>query len=52
MCLSNTFFPPDSTQSIVDLYFRAIYRALAPSRTSLLDHIQRRATVVRTSLNE
>ena len=46
------FFPPGATQSIVGLYFTALYRALASSRTKLLDHIQRRATVGRTPLNE
>ena len=34
------------------LYFTALLRALASSRTRLLDHIQRRATVGRSSLNE
>ena len=34
------------------VYFTALYRALASSRTRLLDHIQRRATVGRTPLNE
>ena len=32
--------------------FTALYRALASSRTRLLDHTQRRATVGRTPLNE
>jgi hypothetical protein len=36
----------------VGVYFTALYRALASSRTRLLDHIQRRATVGRTPLNE
>ena len=40
---------PVATQPIV--YFTALYRALASSRTRLLDHIQRRATVGRTPLN-
>jgi hypothetical protein len=44
--------PPGATQSIVGVYFAALYRALASSRTRLLDHIQRRATVGRTPLNE
>ena len=43
---------PGATQPIVGVYFAALYRALASSRTSLLDHIQRRATVGRTPLNE
>jgi len=34
------------------LYFTALLRALASSRTRLLDHIQQRATVDRTLLNE
>ena len=33
-------------------YFTALYRALASSRTRLLDHTQRRATFGRTALNE
>jgi hypothetical protein len=36
----------------VGVYFTALYRALVFSRTRLLDHIQRRATVGRTPLNE
>ena len=44
--------PPGATQPIVGVYFTALYRALASSRTSLLDHTQRRATVGRTPLNE
>jgi hypothetical protein len=46
------FFPPGATQPIVVVYFTALYRALASSRTRLLDHTQRRATVGRTPLNE
>ena len=46
------FFPPGPTQPIVGVYFTALYRALASSRTRLLDHTQRRATVGRTPLNE
>ena len=46
------FFPPGATQPIVGVYFTALYRALASSRTRLLDHIQRRATIGRTPLNE
>jgi len=41
-----------ATQPIVGAYFTAFYRALASSRTRLLDHTQRRATVGRTPLNE
>jgi hypothetical protein len=44
--------PPGATQPIVGVYFTARYRALAASRTRLLDHKQRRATVGRTPLNE
>ena len=44
--------PPGATQPIVGVYFTALYRALASSRTRLLDHTQRRATVGRTPLNE
>ena len=50
--LQKIFFLPGATQPIVGVYFTALYRALASSRTSLLDHIQRRATVGRTPLNE
>ena len=46
------FFPPGTTQTIVGVYFTTLYRALATSRTSLLDHTQRRVTVGRTPLNE
>ena len=45
------FFPPGATQPIVGVYFTALYRALASSRTRLLDHTQRRTTVGRTPLN-
>jgi hypothetical protein len=45
-------FPPlpprDDTQPIVGVYFTAFYQALASSRTTLLEHTQRRATVGRT----
>ena len=34
------------------VYFTALYRALASSLTRFHDHIQRRATVGRTPLNE
>ena len=44
--------PPGATQPIVGVYFTALYRALAPLRTRLLDHTQRRATVGRTPLDE
>ena len=44
--------PPGATQLIVGAYFTALYRALASSRTRLLDHTQRRVTVGRTPLNE
>ena len=50
--LLNLFFLPGATQPIVGVYLTALYRALASSRTRLLDHIQRRATVGRTPLNE
>ena len=46
------FFSPGATQPIVGVYFTALYRALASSRTRLLDHTQRRATVGRTPLDE
>jgi len=46
------FFPPGATQPIVGVYFTALYRSLASSRTRLLDHTQLRATVGRTPLNE
>jgi len=46
------FLSPSATQLIVGVYFTAAYRALASSRTRLLDHTQRRATVGRTPLNE
>ena len=45
-------FFPGVTQPIVGVYFTALYRAIASSRTRLLDHTQRRATVGRTPLNE
>jgi len=51
--ITDTFFFPGATQPIVGVYFTALYRALASSRTRLLDHTQRRrATVGRTPLNE
>ena len=46
------FFSPGATQPIVGVYFTALYRALASSRTRLFDHTQRRAKVGRTPLNE
>jgi hypothetical protein len=36
----------------VGVYFTALYRAFASSRTRLLEHTQRRATVDRTPLHE
>ena len=45
-------FPPGATQLIANVYFTALYRALASLHTRLLDHIQRRATVGRTPLYE
>jgi len=44
--------PPGATQPIVGVYFTALYRALASSRTRLFDHTQRRVTVGRTPLKE
>ena len=44
--------PLGATQPKVGVYFTALYRALASSRTRLLDHKQRRATVGRNPLNE
>jgi hypothetical protein len=49
---SITFFFPGATQPIVGVYFTVLYRPLASSLTSLLDHTQRRATVGRTPLKE
>ena len=52
-CNNNSFFfffSPGATQTIVGVYFTALYRALASSRTRLLDHKQRRATFGRTPL--
>ena len=46
------FSPPGATQPIVGVYFTALFRASTSSRTRLLDHTQRRATVGRTPLNE
>ena len=50
--ISFIFFPPGVTQPIVGVYFTALYRALASSRTRLLDHTQRRVTVGRIPLSE
>ena len=50
--ISRSLPPPGATQPIVGVYFTALYWALASSRTRLLDHTQRRATVGRTPLNE
>ena len=47
-----TIFSPSGTQFIVGVYFTALFRVLASSRTRLLDHTQRRVTVGRTPLNE
>jgi len=47
-----SYFSPGATQPIVGVYLTALYRALASSRTRLLDYTQRRATVGRTPLNE
>jgi hypothetical protein len=46
------YIPPGATQPIVGVCFTALYWALASSRTRLRGHIQRRATVGRTPLNE
>ena len=45
-------FPKTVFRPIVVVYFTALFRALASSRTRLLDHTQRRVTVGRTPLNE
>ena len=50
--LYSLFFSPGATQPMVGVYFTALYRILASSRTRLLDHTQRRVTVGRTPLNE
>ena len=52
LCFDSPPPAPGATQPIVGVYFTALYRALASSRTRLLDHTQRRATVGRTPLNE
>jgi hypothetical protein len=39
-------------QPIVGLYFAALLRTIASSRTKFLDHRQRRATVHRTPMEE
>ena len=44
------FFSPWRYKPIVGVYFTALYRALASSRTRFLDHTRRRATVGRTPL--
>jgi hypothetical protein len=46
------FFSPGATEPIVGVYFTAVYRTSASSRTRLLDHTQRRATVGSTPMNE
>ena len=43
--------PHSATQPIVGVYFTALYWTLTSSRTRLLDHTQRRATVGRNPLN-
>ena len=50
--LVDDFFSTGATQPIVGLYFAALYRAIASSRTRFLDHTQRRATVGRSPLDE
>ena len=50
-CCVLDFFPWRYT-TLMGVYFAALYRALASSRTRLLDHTQRRATVGRNPLNE
>jgi hypothetical protein len=50
--LQKFYFPPGATQPIVGVYFTALYRALASSRTRLLDHTQQRVTIGRTPLDE
>jgi hypothetical protein len=45
---NNDFFSSGATQPIVGVYFTALYRALASSRTRLLDHIQRRGIIIMT----
>ena len=52
MQISIYFFSTGATHPIVGVYFTALYRALASSRTRLHDHIQRRATFGKTPLNE
>ena len=49
---SGFFFFLLALQPIVGLYFAALNRALASSRTRFFDHTQRRATVGRTPLDE
>ena len=50
--LRQVFFFLLALQPIVGLYFAALNRALASSRTRFFDHTQRRATVGRTPLDE
>jgi hypothetical protein len=47
-----TIFSPPWRYKIHSVYFTALYRTLASSRTRLLDHTQRRVTVSRTPLKE
>jgi len=42
--LEGQYSSPVARKPIVGMYFTALYRALASSRTRLLDHIQRRAS--------
>ena len=48
----STFFFLLALQPIVGLYFAAFYGAIASSLTRFLDNTQRRATVIRTRLDE
>jgi hypothetical protein len=43
---------PGATQPVVGVYFTVFCQTLTSSRTRLLDHTQRRATVGRTPLND
>ena len=53
LCFNNKlFFFLLALQPIVGLYFSALYRPIASSRTRFLDHIKLRATVGRTPLDE
>ena len=50
--LTSYIFFRGVTQPIVGVYYTTLYRALASSRTRLLDHTQLCVTVGRTPLNE